>query len=137
MLEWMISYRSHQKFFIDDANDRDRALADFADFDIEIDCEVDDPPMETVISEKKVDDLTIDGTSVERTISCSIHIKVTDEDGFKEMMEEEMHYDEDEDEYDIINAVNYWICDTCEEPDYGGFSGESCDYDVVQVKSSS
>ena len=134
MLEWMITYKSSQRFELEDEGDRQGAIEDFSEFDIEIDSELEDPPFETKISNKTVIDLVIDGVKVTRTISCQIHLQVTDEDEFRSLMDEEMWYDEDDNTYNIINAINYWICDTCIAPDCAEFVSESCDYDVVKMK---
>ena len=135
ILEWMINFASRQKFLLHDDGQADEALQDFADFDIELDPEVDDAPFRTKVSDKKVHDMAVSGTLVTRRIKCAIHLEVTDLEAFHELMEEEMWYDEDEGEYQIVRAVNYWICDTTVGPDYADFAGESCEYEVLQVKS--
>lgn len=136
MLEWMISYTSTQHFELDDASELAEALEEFAEFDIELDPEVDEPPFEVSISNKVVVDLRVEGTAVRRRISCAIALKVTDLEAFNELLEEEDWYDPSDGEYELSSAVNYWICDTTCAPDYAEFVRESCDYDVLQIGSS-
>ena len=110
MLEWMITYTSSQHLELDDPSDGAEAREEFADFDIELDPEVDEPPFEVSISNKVV--------------------------AFNELLDEEDWYDPSDGEYELSSAVNYWICDTTCAPDYADFVSESCDYDVLQVSSS-
>ncbi len=133
MLEWMITYTSSQHFELEGPSEQAEAREEFADFDIEIDPEVDDPPFEVSISNKVVADLRVEGTAVHRHISCAIAIKVTDLEAFNKLLDEESWYDPSDGEYEISSAVNYWICDTTCAPDYANFISESCDYDVVQI----
>lgn len=133
MLEWMISYTSDQIFELDDLDDADDAREEFANFDIEIDPEIDDPPFDTTIRNKAVQNLRIEGTTVHRRLKCDIHLTVNDVAEFQSLMQDEDWYDPNEGEYEIVSAVNYWICDTTCAPDFAEFSRESCDYDVLQI----
>ena len=136
MLEWMVTYTSSQHFELDDPSEQAEAIEEFAEFNIELDPEVDDPPFEVRIDNKADEELRVEGTAVHRRISCAIALKVTDLEAFNELLEEEDWYDPSDGEYELSSAVNYWICDTTCAPDYADFVSESCDYEVLQISSS-
>jgi hypothetical protein len=54
----------------------------------------------------------------------------------KEFMAEEGYFDDDDEEFDWINAVNYCIADTtlCDE-EYAEFVSESVNLDLLEVTS--
>jgi hypothetical protein len=136
MLEWFIMYRSTQRFMILDGVDHTTGHALLSTFDITLDSERPKPPFQHTISDKQVLNLSFEGAEAIREIGCKIHIMVPDEEPFQRLMEEEFWFNVIADgEYSIINAVNWWICDTCIAPDGTEFVGEQCHFDLLKIAS--
>ena len=115
-IEWSIAYRSSQRFSLHEGVSHTNARAALSTFTIALDPGCPHPLFRHTIREPTVVSLAIEDGEATRTIGCGIHIEVSDEGAFRELMEEWDWYNatgspkrRHEGEYSIICAVNYWI----------------------------
>jgi len=113
--------------------DHDQIAKDFNEIEVTLDPAI---HCEWKVEDIKVVSFEITDDQVTRDYSCMVSIMVNEEefDSFREFMEEEGYYDEDEEAFDWENAINCFLTDVC-DVDYASFDGASVNIDVTEFAS--